>query len=151
MLFRSLPEGWADGRGMARFVAPGILVIQGPRYRVSNSDPHPDMLALSQYFEAHQALQLLDGIALITVVDDADFASASFENWMWICFTRSQPSHDVHGIFARQVHKHWGCDAPLFIDARIKPHHAPPLEDDPEVTRRIEALAASGGPLHGLF
>jgi 4-hydroxy-3-polyprenylbenzoate decarboxylase len=33
----------------------------------------------------------------------------------------------------------------VVIDARIKPHHAPPLVEDPEVTRRIDALAARGG------
>jgi 4-hydroxy-3-polyprenylbenzoate decarboxylase len=37
------------------------------------------------------------------------------------------------------------------IDARIKPHHAPPLEEDPAVTRRVDELAASGGPLQGLW
>jgi 4-hydroxy-3-polyprenylbenzoate decarboxylase len=39
----------------------------------------------------------------------------------------------------------------VIVDARAKPHHAPALAEDPEVTRRVEALAAPGGPLHGLF
>jgi 4-hydroxy-3-polyprenylbenzoate decarboxylase len=39
----------------------------------------------------------------------------------------------------------------LVIDARSKPHHAPPLIEDPEVSRRVDALAALGGPLHGIF
>jgi 4-hydroxy-3-polyprenylbenzoate decarboxylase len=39
----------------------------------------------------------------------------------------------------------------MVIDARRKPHHAPPLEEDPVVTRRVEALAARGGPLAGLW
>ena len=33
------------------------------------------------------------------------------------------------------------------IDARIKPRHAPPLVEDPQVTRKIDALASRGGPL----
>ena len=33
------------------------------------------------------------------------------------------------------------------IDARIKPRHAPPLIEDPEVTSKVDALAARGGPL----
>jgi 4-hydroxy-3-polyprenylbenzoate decarboxylase len=37
------------------------------------------------------------------------------------------------------------------IDARIKPHHAPPLLDDPAIERRVDALAAPGGPLHGIY
>jgi 4-hydroxy-3-polyprenylbenzoate decarboxylase len=37
------------------------------------------------------------------------------------------------------------------IDARRKPQHAPPLIEDPKVSARIDALAANGGPLSGLF
>ena len=29
----------------------------------------------------------------------------------------------------------------LVIDARTKPHHAPPLVEDPQVSRRVDALA----------
>lgn len=49
------------------------------------------------------------------------------------------------------THKHWGCRGSLVIDARIKPHHAPPLEEPPEITRRVKALAAPGKPLHGIL
>jgi 4-hydroxy-3-polyprenylbenzoate decarboxylase len=35
----------------------------------------------------------------------------------------------------------------LIIDARIKPHHAPPLVEDAEVSKKIDAIAARGGPL----
>jgi 4-hydroxy-3-polyprenylbenzoate decarboxylase len=51
----------------------------------------------------------------------------------------------------RLQNKHWGCRGPLIIDARLKPHHAPPLVEDPEITRRVDALAARGGPLHGII
>jgi hypothetical protein len=37
----------------------------------------------------------------------------------------------------------------LVIDARLKPHHAPPLEDDPAVSRRVEELAVPGGRCTG--
>jgi 4-hydroxy-3-polyprenylbenzoate decarboxylase len=37
----------------------------------------------------------------------------------------------------------------LVIDARIKPHHAPPLEKDPAVEKRIDRLFEKGGSLHG--
>ena len=32
-----------------------------------------------------------------------------------------------------------------------QPQHAPPLEEDPAVSRRVDALAAPGGPLHGIL
>ena len=39
--------------------------------------------------------------------------------------------------------KHWGCHGALVIDARIKPHNAPPLIEDPNVTK-VDAMAARG-------
>jgi 4-hydroxy-3-polyprenylbenzoate decarboxylase len=92
-----------------------------------------------------------DGFPLVLLVDDSDFAARSLNNWVWATFTRSNPAADVHGVGAATQHKHWGCDGPLVIDARLKPHHAPPLEEDPDVTRRVEALAAHGGPLYRIF
>jgi 4-hydroxy-3-polyprenylbenzoate decarboxylase len=64
----------------------------------------------------------------------------SFRNFLWAAFTRSDPAADVHGIEAFTHNKHWGCHGPLVIDARIKPHHAPVLEEDPAVARKIEPI-----------
>jgi 4-hydroxy-3-polyprenylbenzoate decarboxylase len=36
------------------------------------------------------------------------------------------------------------------IDARLKPHHAPPVEEDPVVSVRVDALCAASGPLAAL-
>ena len=85
------------------------------------------------------------------LVDDSGFASASLENWLWAAFTRANPATDLHGVGEFTQDKHWGCAGSLMLDARIKPHHAPALVEDPAVTRRVEELAARGGPLHGLF
>ena len=65
-------------------------------------------------------------------------------------FTRSNPSHDIYGVKAFTDHKHWGCESSLIIDARRKPHHAPPLVEDPAVTKRVDALGAKGGALEGV-
>jgi 4-hydroxy-3-polyprenylbenzoate decarboxylase len=128
--------------GAARVVLPGIVAIHGPRY----GTPAIDDLA------RHLATRSdLAGLPLLTVVDDADFASRSLNNWLWMVFTRTNPAADTHGVGASIHDKHWGCSGPLILDARIKPHHAPPLEEDPEVTRRVEALAVRGGPLEGLL
>jgi 4-hydroxy-3-polyprenylbenzoate decarboxylase len=53
----------------------------------------------------------------------------------------------MDGLGAKSVHKHWGCSGSLVIDARIKPHHAPPLIEDPEITAKVDARAARGGKL----
>ena len=71
--------------------------------------------------------QNLEGIALITLVDDATFTTEDFSNWLWITFTRSNPANDIYGVDAEHKNKHFSCSIPI-IDARIKAHHAPVLE-----------------------
>jgi len=86
-------------------------------------------------------------IAMITLVDDSTFTSRCFNNWIWVAFTRSNPALDLRGVGEKTFHKHWSCSGPLILDARVKPHHAPPLIESPEVSKKIDALAARGGPL----
>ena len=88
---------------------------------------------------------------LVVVVDDAAFSAATLENFLWTTFTRSNPAADVHGVDAFTHQKHWGCRGPLVIDARLKPHHAPPVEEDPAVSARVDALCTRDGPLAGLL
>jgi 4-hydroxy-3-polyprenylbenzoate decarboxylase len=83
---------------------------------------------------------------LIVIVDDSDF-SRTLANFLWVTFTRANPAADIYGVGECTERKHWGCTGPLIIDARSKPHHAPPLVEDPEVSKKIDALAACGGPL----
>jgi 4-hydroxy-3-polyprenylbenzoate decarboxylase len=81
------------------------------------------------------------------VVDDPEFAAKTLNNFLWVTFTRSNPATDIRGVGERMEDKHWCCSGPLVIDARRKPRHAPPLIENPEVTRKIDALASRGGPL----
>ena len=71
--------------------------------------------------------QQLEGISLITLVDDANFTSENFSNWLWVTFTRSNPASDIYGLNTEHKNKHFSCSIPI-IDARIKAHHAPILE-----------------------
>ena len=82
---------------------------------------------------------------------DYKFVSEKLNNFLWVTFTRSNPSHDIAGLNSFVENKHWGCKGPLFIDARIKPHHAPPLEKDAETERKIDRLFLKGGSLAGVI
>jgi 4-hydroxy-3-polyprenylbenzoate decarboxylase len=90
-------------------------------------------------------------IPLLIWCNDAGFTAQTLRNFCWVAFTRCNPSHDVHGIDAFVRHKHYGCRGPLVIDARIKPHHAPAVEMDPLIEKRIEKLFAKGGSLNKLY
>jgi 4-hydroxy-3-polyprenylbenzoate decarboxylase len=92
----------------------------------------------------------LNRFPLITLVDDSSFASESLRNWLWLVFTRSDPAGDIDSPRAAFDDKHWVPGGPLVIDARIKPHHAPPLVENAEITRRVNALAVPNGPLYGI-
>ena len=79
----------------------------------------------------------MESIPLVVICDDVDFISASASNWLWVTFTRSNPAADIYGGGSYTFQKHWGCKGPLIIDARIKPHHAPPLIRHKEISQSV--------------
>jgi 4-hydroxy-3-polyprenylbenzoate decarboxylase len=93
----------------------------------------------------------LDGIAMIILTEDDEFIGKTLNNFVWVTFTRANPSHDIYGVKTKVEHKHWGCEGPLIIDARIKTHHAPPLVKDPKTTVAVDKLFSKGGELYGVI
>jgi 4-hydroxy-3-polyprenylbenzoate decarboxylase len=140
-----LPEGFRD----PRIVMPGVLAVSGPQFPVEDrGDTHPDIARLCSRLGTGNPER--GTFPLVTVVDDSDFASRNLANWLWVTFTRSDPANDVSGVGAFIDRKHWGCRGSVVIDARLKPHMPPPLEEDPAVMKRVDALFARGGPLAGV-
>ncbi|HEX3448038.1 MAG TPA: UbiD family decarboxylase, partial [Isosphaeraceae bacterium] len=135
-----LPSPFRD----PRVVLPGILAIEGQPY----GDRSGDAIGFCKFFETGDSVR---GFPLIVLVDDSAFAAKSERNFLWVTFTRSNPAADIEGIGSFIDKKHWGCTGSLVIDARKKPHHAPPLVDDPKIERKVDELAAPGGPLHGVY
>ncbi|HWA97607.1 MAG TPA: UbiD family decarboxylase, partial [Pirellulales bacterium] len=141
---RTLPSSIAeDLRLPANFTAPRVAL--------------PGVLCVTagdvaeKFCAAFQSNDPINAFPLIVLCNDAEFTARTLNNFLWVTFTRSNPAADVHGIESFIEHKHWGCRGSLVIDARTKPHHAPVLEEDPEVTQRVDALAVRGGPLHGII
>ena len=135
----TLPDGFSD----PTFVQPGILAVRGPQF--TDDANYRDVARLTEHLERFD----LEHIPMIVVCDDARFLGETLHNFLWVTFTRANPSHDLHGVRAFVEHKHWGCRGSLVVDARIKPHHAPPLVTDPAVSRRVDEWFAPGGELHG--
>jgi 4-hydroxy-3-polyprenylbenzoate decarboxylase len=140
----SLPNGF----NRPTVFAPGIVVIQGQPHDRGRDEHDPTLEKLAVFLEEPESLAKFP---LIVVVDDAEFAAQSWVNFLWITFTRSDPATDLYGVGTFTHCKHWGCRGSLIIDARLKTYHAPPLEDDPEVEKRVDALGEPGGPLHGII
>ncbi|MES2810748.1 MAG: UbiD family decarboxylase [Bacteroidota bacterium] len=147
-LWADVPAGFALPKPFVNYsmVMPGVLAIEVPKnVRAS------DMPMMMEFLQEHFAEAELDGLPLFVLCDDAAFTAASINNFVWVTFTRSNPSHDIYGINEFTEHKHWGCYGPLIIDARIKPHHAPVLEKDPDVEKLIDRMAEKGGALYGVI
>jgi 4-hydroxy-3-polyprenylbenzoate decarboxylase len=155
-----LPDGFRN----PRVVLPGVLAVEGPRCEPPTLERERANPLQAPPYQGGEtggdierfcgALRRDDAIGRfrwIVVVDDSQFVAESLRNFLWVTFTRANPAADVQGIESFCHEKHWGCRGPLVIDARLKPHHAPPLVEDPEVTRRVDALGAAGGPLHGIL
>ncbi len=136
-----LPQGFSE----PRLVLPGLLAVKAPRFVDASS--REDLVRFCRELAEHESLGQNAGIPLITLVDDSEFAARSLNNWLWVTFTRSNPAIDLDGIGSGIVDKHWGCRGPVVIDARIKPHHAPPLVEDRDTVAKVDARAARGGAL----
>lgn len=128
-----------------KMVMPGVIAIQAPVF-TDYKKAEEETEILNNYLKT----QDLGGLGLIILCDDAEFTAKTPNNFVWVSFTRSNPSHDIYGINSFIEHKHWGCKGPIVIDARIKPHHAPPLIQNPEVEKKIDRLWDKGGSLYGL-
>lgn len=137
----SLPDGFRN----PRIAIPGVIVVETSQSINSKHEPTSIPVISTEYSEQFTSFPL------VVVADDSEFTARTLNNWLWVTFTRSNPAADIDGVGAFTDQKHWGCTGPLVIDARIKPHHAPPLVEDPAVSRRVDQLAARGGPLHGII
>ena len=137
-----LPKGFSN----PKVVFAGVLAIQSPKFPQDTEGGYQEAENLAKALENAD----LSGFPMILMVDDADFVAANTNNFVWVTFTRANPSHDIHGTFARFVHKHWECQN-IIIDARIKPHHAPVLEIDEAISKKVDALFAKGGALEDIL
>jgi 4-hydroxy-3-polyprenylbenzoate decarboxylase len=102
---------------------------------------------LSQWLEERDLE--LNGVVQLIIYDDFNFdpAAKNLNDYLWITYTRSNPSHDIYGVHEQIENKHWGCKGPMIIDARKKPHHAPELKVAKETEQLIARFFEKGGAL----
>lgn len=149
-LATEVPAGMNALQGFenAKIIMPGVLALQArPFVDYETAGKEMEML----HTQCSMNKLPLKDIVFIVICDDAAFTSQTLNNFLWVTFTRCNPSHDMHGIDPFVQNKHWGCRGPLVIDARIKPHHAPPLVKDEMVERRVDRLYDKGASLAGLI
>jgi 4-hydroxy-3-polyprenylbenzoate decarboxylase len=128
-----------------KMAIPGILAVKANSYK----DVKTAKLQI-ELLKSHLKGKELTKLLLIVVCDDAEFTAENINNLVWVAFTRSNPASDIDGVDDFTVNKHWGCNGPLIIDARTKPHHAPELIKDAEVERNIDRFWQPGASLFGI-
>jgi 4-hydroxy-3-polyprenylbenzoate decarboxylase len=146
-LAREIPSLLREIKGIQDMglAMPGVIMLQLTAFQ-DYPTAHTEMERIDQQLIDH--LEILSGLVMLVVCDDARFAAANLRNYLWVTYTRCNPSHDIYGVGSFTENKHWGCKGPLLIDARIKPHHAPPVEKDPEIEKRVDRLFEKGGSLY---
>ena len=128
----NLPTGFSNPRQ----VAPGILAIE------TTANANPKNLA-----EALQSFPDKEKFPWITLTENSEFCAQSFDNWLWVTFTRSDPALDIYGVNEKIANKHWACEAPLIVDARLKPKHQKPLSYSNAIIQRAKSILSSEGIL----
>ncbi len=126
-----------------KLAMPGVVALQTKKWSM-HENAKAEMELLNQQLKNAD----LDNVPFIIVCDDASFVSAQLKNYLWVAYTRCNPSHDIYGINSFTQDKHWGCST-MIIDARIKPHHAPPVEKDAKVEEKINRFFTKNAVLHG--
>ena len=85
------------------------------------------------------------GVVMLILTENPSWMAETINNFLWACFTRTNPSHDMEGVDSFIDQKHWGANGPLIFDATIKKHHAPPVEKNAAIEKRVDTILAKYG------
>ncbi|MEW6321942.1 MAG: UbiD family decarboxylase [Acidobacteriota bacterium] len=118
-----------------RVFCGGCLVVGGPRYQ--------DDAQAAARLAAHPAFA---GWPLLVVSDEPERATRSVMNFLWTTFTRFEPAADIHAARTRVVRHHVSYEAPVVIDARMKPWYPAEVSCDAETAARVSARWAEYFP-----
>jgi 4-hydroxybenzoate decarboxylase subunit C len=123
--FRGDPDPPADV-SEARVFCGGCLVVRASRY--GEDAAAPARLA------AHPAFK---DWPLVVLSDEPERATRSVMNFLWTTFTRFEPAADIHAANRTIVRNHIAYQAPIVIDARMKPWYPKEVSCRDDIARRV--------------
>ena len=126
----------------AAVVMPGILAVQAKPFTTYGS-AQQELKEITDTLKPY--VHELNEFPILVLCDDAAFTAKELNNFLWVSFTRTNPSHDIYGIESFTTNKHWGCNGSVILDARIKPHHAPALALDTKVSKKADEILLRAG------
>ena len=140
----TLPQGFK----VAAIVMPGVLMIEGPSYKKSETlRDLKEAFAHWEFRENYPWISIIDEGATNVAANSGTSTNNILSDFLWLTFTRSDPAQDIYGIDETVEEKHWKCSAPMIIDARIKPHHQKQLTVPAEITAKAKQILKDAGVL----
>ncbi|MBL7919798.1 MAG: UbiD family decarboxylase [Bacteroidia bacterium] len=147
-LINELPKiiSSADSISNAIMLMEGVIGLELNKFS-GYENAKKEIQQLASFISQHK--NEFEGIVQIVIYDDFKFqvSPKNLNDYVWVTYTRSNPSHDIYGVDEFIENKHWGCKGPMIIDARKKTHHAPELKILPETEKSIERFFKKGGSL----
>jgi 4-hydroxy-3-polyprenylbenzoate decarboxylase len=133
-LASSVPEQIHQLNANAKLVLPGIIALDAALINTKG---------LQEKLKGQGANLLNElGVVMLILTENPSWMAEEINNFLWACFTRTNPSHDMEGVDSFIYQKHWGANGPLIFDATIKKHHAPPVEKNAAIEKRVDTILA---------
>ena len=136
-LAKSVPNEIQQLNVNAKLVLPGIIAVDSTLINTQ---------ALQEKLKGQGANLLNElGVVMLILTENPIWMAEDSNNFLWACFTRTNPSHDMEGVDSFIEQKHWGANGPLIFDATIKKHHAPPVEKNTAIEKKVDGILAKYG------
>ena len=121
----------------AKLILPGIIALDAALINTKG---------LQEKLKGQGANLLNDqGVVMFILTENPTWMAEDSNNFLWACFTRTNPSHDMEGVDSFIDQKHWGSNGPLIFDATIKKHHAPPVVKNAAIEKKVDVLISKYG------
>lgn len=132
--------------GEVKIPMAGVLSVQTSSF---SQCPRSEVIkALSDALKEWKYREAYPWISLVDRVDgSSNLTGEKLEDFLWLTFTRSDPAQDVFGFKENFENKHWGCSAPMIVDARIKPHHQKALTISSDISQKARQILLEEGIL----
>lgn len=133
----SVPDEIYQLNANAKLVLPGIIALDAALINTNG---------LQEKLKGQGANLLNElGVVMLILTENPTWMAEEINNFLWACFTRTNPSHDMEGVDSFIDQKHWGANGPLIFDATIKKHHSPPVEKNVAIEKRVDTILANYG------
>ena len=139
----TLPEGFK----CASIAMKGILLLEGPAFTIAENATE-NSSAIDDLKASLGRWAFRENYPWISVIDEGALDTNNIlSDFLWLTFTRSDPAQDIYGLDETVSDKHWKCNAPLIIDARVKPHHQKTLTVSDDIKTKAKQILKEAGVL----